>query len=512
MTAEFTHALVTLSSKRDKHEHSPFSDARSAKRSRVSFQFGSVAARRCKVQLDAFVVGDISDDETTSCSQPKVVVADIESASSSGTVKKASGDPSAVSAVDGIVTSSPTTSSLAFENFRGSLAARTSPLFRRYCSLVGGERGLSGGVDSGLLALGIGGIGCVVDAMVQLADFRAMQSRKGGPRHERSNSAVSEIVTGETTEDELVDAACELFEALCHSVAEVAQSHTGVPSESYIDTLRCQWRLGAAPAVANSEGLMEQTAARAAALFRMKDTIASLYGWSLLTRSAAAEVVRVVCAEVATSPEDREISVRMIDPIAGSGLHGGIFRKAGASVVLADSVGGGSTQTSEVDMHRIAHFSRPTTGSVEHASAASQASIPPPSLATVPYEPVSRVIWEEAERRCVFDASAEACAWWQQHSSSRSTLDAHGRRSDVDATEDVLLLSFPPPSPSTVAEVCLQRFRGNWTAFIGEWRGCTGTVAFFDSLERDWDVQCKLEIPRWPMMDDRVYLLRRRTH
>merc|ERR1712129_609261 len=69
---------------------------------------------------------------------------------------------------------------------------------------------------------------------------------------------------------------------------------------------------------------------------------------------------------------------------------------------------------------------------------------------------------------------------------------------------------FLHPPPSTVAEVCLQRFKGNWLVFIGEWRGCTATSAFFDELEVHWEVLMKVELPQWPMMDDGAWVMRRR--
>ena len=44
-----------------------------------------------------------------------------------------------------------------------------------------------------------------------------------------------------------------------------------------MDGLRARWRLG-------GEEDLENCAARAAELFRLKDTVASLYAWSLLPR------------------------------------------------------------------------------------------------------------------------------------------------------------------------------------------------------------------------------------
>lgn len=500
----------------------PTPEAGLAKRPRIAFQMGAGAAPRCGAQqvvLAAFE--DRSEDDPSSGSQA-VAAEDIiggvfrEQFEQSFSLQRVASGLSASGA--SLATSSP-----AFERYRGSLRARSSPIYRRYAALLGGERGLFEGAEHGLAALGLSQMGEVVDVMVQLADLRTEQLqllRRQRPAHLSDDAALSEEDTRRPTAEggDLAHAARELFEALCVSVAAATRAHQGISSEVYSDALRRQWRRGAAQRWAQGENLgsdsegMEFAAARAVALFRMKDTVASLYAWGLLTEATATELVKLVRAEATdlgaqAKAELVGVPVRIIDPIAGTGLHAAIFRAAGAKVVLADSVGGGSTQTSGADMQWIAQCSFPGTVGA-HAVA-------PSPLAGAPDAP-NKVFWEEAERRCVFDGGAEACEWWQRHSLSRVGSPAAGgpvaatREGAIEVSEDVLLLSFPPPPPSTVAEACLQRFGGRWVAFLGEWRGCTGTAAFFDALERDWDVHQKLEIPRWPMMDDCLYLLRRR--
>merc|ERR1712187_312950 len=109
------------------------------------------------------------------------------------------------------------------------------------------------------------------------------------------------------------------------------------------------------------------------------------------------------------------------------------------------------------------------------------------------------LVWQRAERQCVFDDSPQAHAWWCQHAKISSNCDHIA----------VLLLSFPPPHPSMVAEEALRRFNGEWLIFIGEWRGCTATAAFFNTLDMEWVVRHSVELPHWPMMDDHAYVLQR---
>lgn len=328
--------------------------------------------------------------------------------------------------------------------------------------MLGGERGLGGGADLGAEALGLGQVGGVVEALVQLADLRTEQQRRGA---ELASDA------------ELVEAACDLFEALCVVVAALPQ----VPPDLYLEGLQRRWR----PEGGGSTNEWEEVAARAAALFRMKDTVCSLYAWGLLTRSVASELLEVLQAETSKDNGKGAAAPRvcMVDPVAGTGFHGAVLRAAGAHVALADSVDGGSTQSSGADAQYLAQCSNPGPSP----------AVPSSSSSTQP------VVWQSAERLCVFDRGEEVDAWWREY-----TEPQDGSRIPV------LFLSFPPPPPSTVAEAALKRFRGDWLVFLGEWRGCTATAAFFDELDAAWELRRDLQLPRWPMMDDRAYVLRRR--
>ncbi|CAE7509066.1 Zdhhc20, partial [Symbiodinium pilosum] len=91
-------------------------------------------------------------------------------------------------------------------------------------------------------------------------------------------------------------------------------------------------------------GDWESSAARAAQLFRLKDTVASLYAWGLLPRSTLKDIVEALKKEV-----EEPSKMVILDPIAGTGLHSVLLRQAGLKVWCADSVDGGSTQTSGAD-------------------------------------------------------------------------------------------------------------------------------------------------------------------
>ncbi|CAE8595795.1 unnamed protein product, partial [Polarella glacialis] len=342
------------------------------------------------------------------------------------------------------------TSSPSFERFRTSLRAQHGPLFARFTALLTGERGISSGANLGMSTLGLGKVSAAVSAMVQLADLRLQQ---------QNGSVVA-------TADELGLAAVDLFDALCSAVKELPSS---------------------APEVTAS---FEAESARAAALFRMKDTISSLYAWGLMSRATCGALLATVKAEV-------KGAVKFIDPITGTGLHGLLLREAGAEVVLADSVAGGSTQSSGSDMY-IHHCS--STGPTAMADF-------PKSSSAIAVGGAAAAAWAPIEMLDVFDCGPEANNWWLLHGGSdKPTTDDN----DAEKAMSVLLLSFPPPPPSSVAEATLRRFQGHWLLFVGEWRGCTGAPGFFDLLDAGWERVQTFELPRWPMMEDSAYLLRRR--
>eukprot|EP00913_Durusdinium_trenchii_P024898 g23371.t1 len=176
-------------------------------------------------------------------------------------------------------------SSEEFEKFRSSLRAQHGPLFRRYANLRNSERGVEGAKPHTSL------LSQTVAAMVQLADLRL----------ERQDDA------------SLVTAALELFEVLCGAVQALPQD---LPPEAFMDGLRQRWRLGDSedglwghrgsslwrlrrlPTGSWHQGPLEEKgweacAAQAAELFRLKDTVASLYAWGLLPRFLS-DVVLVI--------------------------------------------------------------------------------------------------------------------------------------------------------------------------------------------------------------------------
>ncbi|CAE7231076.1 Zdhhc20, partial [Symbiodinium natans] len=177
----------------------------------------------------------------------------------------------------------------------------------------------------------------------------------------------------------------------------------------------------------------------------------------------------------------------ILDPIAGTGLHSVLLRQMGVKVFCADSVDGGSTQTSGADTNYLNQCM--STGSAARAAAAAGAAAANAAVSAAGHA----VAWTEMENLDVFDSGEAATEWWQR----------------AEAGCPILMLSFPPPPPAEVAEAALRRFRGSWLLFIGEWRGCTGGSGFFDLLEAEWQKVRVFSLPQWPMMEDRVYLLRR---
>ncbi|CAK9069443.1 Palmitoyltransferase [Durusdinium trenchii] len=189
-------------------------------------------------------------------------------------------------------------SSEEFEKFRSSLRAQHGPLFRRYANLRNSERGVEGAKPHTSL------LSQTVAAMVQLADLRL----------ERQDDA------------SLVTAALELFEVLCGAVQALPQD---LPPEAFMDGLRQRWRLGDS----EEEKGWEACAAQAAELFRLKDTVASLYAWGLLPRKTGRQLLDAMTQEMKMAP-------RILDPIAGTGLHAARgTRFFGVTATVATRVG-----------------------------------------------------------------------------------------------------------------------------------------------------------------------------
>lgn len=95
---------------------------------------------------------------------------------------------------------------------------------------------------------------------------------------------------------------------------------------------------------------------------------------------------------------------------------------------------------------------------------------------------------------------AQPPRWTEILQGDETSLEAHAGRA--------LFLCWPPLD-EPMAELALAGFER--VAYVGEWRGRTGSKAFHDLLERDFVLERKIEIPRWPGFEDALYLLRRRS-
>jgi hypothetical protein len=71
-----------------------------------------------------------------------------------------------------------------------------------------------------------------------------------------------------------------------------------------------------------------------------------------------------------------------------------------------------------------------------------------------------------------------------------------------------LLLVWPPVN--SFAYKAVKAFSGNRVIYVGEWYGCTGDADFHNYLEDYFEVVNVLEIPRWPCILDRLYVLERK--
>ena len=72
-----------------------------------------------------------------------------------------------------------------------------------------------------------------------------------------------------------------------------------------------------------------------------------------------------------------------------------------------------------------------------------------------------------------------------------------------------LMLCWPPYS-SPFANDCLKYYHGQQVLFIGEHDGATGSKAFFNRLDRDWQEIGECSIPQWIGMHDAIWLYQRK--
>lgn len=68
-----------------------------------------------------------------------------------------------------------------------------------------------------------------------------------------------------------------------------------------------------------------------------------------------------------------------------------------------------------------------------------------------------------------------------------------------------------PPYDEDMAHRCLQCYQGNRFVFIGEGPGgCTGSDAFFERLEQEWEEVAAHRIPQWFGINDYIAVYERR--
>eukprot|EP00435_Cladocopium_sp_Y103_P065212 s251_g27.t1 len=200
-------------------------------------------------------------------------------------------------------------------------------------------------------------------------------------------------------------------------------------------------------------------AARAAELFRLKD--GAWLNRAEITWSTALQLLKTM--KLAMNCEVPCI----LDPIAGTGLHGVLLKHLGAearySLVCARRWLAVITSNTEYLIILPSEDGHQQKGSASRAAAAAATAAANAAVAAG-----SAVVWAELEHLDVFDDGQVVNAWWARHG---------------EASNSILMLSFPPPPPSEVAEAALRRFQGKWLLFLGEWRGCTGSSGFFNLLE-----------------------------
>lgn len=90
---------------------------------------------------------------------------------------------------------------------------------------------------------------------------------------------------------------------------------------------------------------------------------------------------------------------------------------------------------------------------------------------------------------------------------------------DVRPGDEEILADFGPETNLFLCWPCyetnfaanaLERFRGQWFAYIGEGAGgCTGDENFHEALAKNWAETKSVPIPQWPGIHDRLTIYRR---
>ena len=78
-------------------------------------------------------------------------------------------------------------------------------------------------------------------------------------------------------------------------------------------------------------------------------------------------------------------------------------------------------------------------------------------------------------------------------------------------SDDVLFLGWPPYNTSFAYD-CLRHYAGDTVVYVGEsWGGCTGEDAFFEQLEKEWELIKEIDIPSWYGVRDYCAMYRRKA-
>jgi hypothetical protein len=68
-----------------------------------------------------------------------------------------------------------------------------------------------------------------------------------------------------------------------------------------------------------------------------------------------------------------------------------------------------------------------------------------------------------------------------------------------------------PPYNSSMANKCLNIFKGNYLIYIGEgYDGCTGDNMFHEELEKKWEEINVINIPQWFEIHDYMFIYKRK--
>eukprot|EP00730_Choanoeca_flexa_P013762 TRINITY_DN5678_c0_g1_i2.p1 TRINITY_DN5678_c0_g1~~TRINITY_DN5678_c0_g1_i2.p1 ORF type:complete len:573 (+),score=92.69 TRINITY_DN5678_c0_g1_i2:126-1721(+) len=73
-----------------------------------------------------------------------------------------------------------------------------------------------------------------------------------------------------------------------------------------------------------------------------------------------------------------------------------------------------------------------------------------------------------------------------------------------------LFLCYPPPD-TTMAADCLERFKGDMVAYVGEWQGATANEAFEKAILTDFELVQRVELPSFPNQSPFLFIFRRRS-